>query len=1761
MSRTVGEIQLQMAADIARLRKSMDEAERTVGRSMGRITNSVDSARRAFLALAAVSIGGGLRLQIQELAGALDSFNKFETQLKLATKSQQEFNQALSESKRIASVAQADLESVGTLYARVNNALQDYGASTTQISAITEGFALALKTSGATAQESRSAIIQFSQAMAAGALRSEEFNSVAEASPKFMRLLADSLGVPVGALKKLGSEGKLTTDVLANALIPNLENLRKEAAQIQTISGAFTRFTNSLKETLGALDKQFGITKKVADGLKFIADNGRELTIVLTGIVATGITVWLAGMAANAIKATTALIATANAARLLAKAEVEAAVASATASVQSARASAALTAGMRAKADTQIRAATEVAKAEAALTAAMAAQTRTVGLAAAGLTGFKAVVAALGGGLSALITVIGLAATAFLAFGSNAGAAATVTDKLREKQKALNDEMTRGNKILAEGREREIVQERLQLLREIEASKRIVTSADTQLKFGIGDDDDLAQASSARRAAIEDLKLQLMGLAEIDKRLAEQKQAVNQLEAPSSLALSQFIGGAADDLKRASTNAEKLNSELDGINTRYERLKELVAAVMRERGADQATIDRSIVAIEKRRVVEVNAAVASTKGAKEAARGQQNLLNFYEDVSQAIAKRLVDLKEESESANGLTEGDKLASRVKVLLAENYKQLTAAQRASIEMGLREVLRQEEANAQYKEAVARLQAYTDAFLEVRNATLEATLTSSEYQTLQLRQKGLSEEVARAFVAEKQAVEGVAQSYATLRDAQADAAALRAQNKERERQIAVIFGNAQALAELRAAELDATAAILERNAAYVETNALGLENEAALREQAEAIRDTAEAYREQARETRRGGALDRQLQIAQDIKEAFSQVGQAFANSLFDGARKGKSIMQDLLDFIKNSFKNIVIRVLVNPIINGIGGAVFGAFGLGGPQGSGTLATGGSGGGSFSLLGAVQNIGSSLSGGIISSLGNLSSIFGRIGFSSGQSFLAGVSNSLQGGVGTFASTGAGSSAFSAGQFFGKAAPFLPAVFSLLQGDFKGAAFSGGGAAIGSLFGPGGALIGSTLGSLLGGLFGGSGPKAISTQAVTTRQGSAAGRDGKAGSIEGILDGIGSINAQFITRLDGLLQAAGVARAADLSVASEIGLFDKRRRGGFNFQISAGGRELVSGANDTFGNDVKVIAEALTKDLFGPALRDAFIALAEDVVSPAIRDFLSAVETPEEIEQRIGVITQLQGASELLNDKFGTTVDQMVQLANEGGNIAAVLEGLNGLISPIEGLELQAQRLQERFVELGVSAPVNAEALRRMIQQIDKSTAAGRELAAGLAQLAPAFQQVEAARQQALDAADQQIGSIFGAIVAERDAALAALQSLVDEQVRAIEDTTSAFDDIIASLRDFRQELEFIAGDTGPFALSIRRAQFEGVARRAALGDIEAAQSLPDVGRGLLEVAAEQSATREDFLRELARVRNGVDAAEATAVRQKSIQEQQLDVLREQVDGLIDLNATQLTIEQAVANLETAEAAVQTASRQLEALGLINTSVLSLDDRLRELAEALGVAITERQRIAATGGVTQAVQTQVAAVQAANSVVNGLAATIVTDRERQIAGVYQSLLGRSADIGGLGSFAASSLTIAQIEDAVRGSEEFRVRQGGAAAQNEFNRLVNAALGSSTNIQAFANGGTFGGGLRLVGERGPELEVTGPSRIFSANQTRDILGGGGDMAAEMRALRQEVSLLRAEARATAVATTKSADLLFRATDGGQDFIRTEAAA
>lgn len=98
---------------------------------------------------------------------------------------------------------------------------------------------------------------------------------------------------------------------------------------------------------------------------------------------------------------------------------------------------------------------------------------------------------------------------------------------------------------------------------------------------------------------------------------------------------------------------------------------------------------------------------------------------------------------------------------------------------------------------------------------------------------------------------------------------------------------------------------------------------------------------------------------------------------------------------------------------------------------------------------------------------------------------------------------------------------------------------------------------------------------------------------------------------------------------------------------------------------------------------------------------------------------------------------------------------------------------------------------------------------------------------------------------------------------------------------------------------------------------------------------------------------------------------------------------------------------------------------------------------------------------------------------------------------------------------------------------------------------LANTTTSLGNPVPQFASGGVHTGGARIVGENGPELEVTGPSRIFSANTTNDMFGG---LAEKLNTLNENITGLRAEVRADVSYNAKVAKLLDRVIPEG-DYI------
>lgn len=83
------------------------------------------------------------------------------------------------------------LRETASLYARLAPAMQKIGANTAAVTSVVDAFGKSMRIGGATTMEATAATIQFSQAMASGKLQGDEFRSLAEASPRFLKAIAD----------------------------------------------------------------------------------------------------------------------------------------------------------------------------------------------------------------------------------------------------------------------------------------------------------------------------------------------------------------------------------------------------------------------------------------------------------------------------------------------------------------------------------------------------------------------------------------------------------------------------------------------------------------------------------------------------------------------------------------------------------------------------------------------------------------------------------------------------------------------------------------------------------------------------------------------------------------------------------------------------------------------------------------------------------------------------------------------------------------------------------------------------------------------------------------------------------------------------------------------------------------------------------------------------------------------------------------------------------------------------------------------------------------------------------------------------------------------------------------------------------------------------------------------------------------------------------------------------------------------------------
>jgi len=175
---------------------------------------------------------------------------------------------------RLANEARIDNDSLAKLYIRTAAATRELGVAEEDVAKVAQTVAMALKMGSASASEQTSTMLQLSQALQKGKLDGDEFRTVMENAGVIQELLADRLKVSKGEIVKMAAEGKLKVNDLFGALLDGGEKVRRLFEQMPaTLEEGFIVLNNQIEQYIGHLDRTYGFTQTLSNGLAYLARN------------------------------------------------------------------------------------------------------------------------------------------------------------------------------------------------------------------------------------------------------------------------------------------------------------------------------------------------------------------------------------------------------------------------------------------------------------------------------------------------------------------------------------------------------------------------------------------------------------------------------------------------------------------------------------------------------------------------------------------------------------------------------------------------------------------------------------------------------------------------------------------------------------------------------------------------------------------------------------------------------------------------------------------------------------------------------------------------------------------------------------------------------------------------------------------------------------------------------------------------------------------------------------------------------------------------------------------------------------------------------------------------------------------------------------------------------------------------------------------------------------------------------------------------
>lgn len=261
----------------AGMQAQADAARRAAGEMQGveRATNIAAAGYRRLAAVAGTGVGMMIgAVSLGAIAGMADTWSDLSARVGLAVGDMGKAEGAMARLGDIANATYSSITLTTEGFLANSTALTNLGYAYEQQLDYLEAVNNALVISGAKGERAAMVSKALSDAMALGKLSGDQLNTVLLNGDRVARLIADRLGVTTNELRKLGSEGKITGEIIYSALVGNLELLRVEAETMPaTIEDGVQRIQTNMLRMVGTFDQATGASASVAQALILVADN------------------------------------------------------------------------------------------------------------------------------------------------------------------------------------------------------------------------------------------------------------------------------------------------------------------------------------------------------------------------------------------------------------------------------------------------------------------------------------------------------------------------------------------------------------------------------------------------------------------------------------------------------------------------------------------------------------------------------------------------------------------------------------------------------------------------------------------------------------------------------------------------------------------------------------------------------------------------------------------------------------------------------------------------------------------------------------------------------------------------------------------------------------------------------------------------------------------------------------------------------------------------------------------------------------------------------------------------------------------------------------------------------------------------------------------------------------------------------------------------------------------------------------------------